>query len=77
MGRPQEGCGSLARYLDCMDMGDIDPRAISLRKSETPATALIDANEGMGQVAATKAMETAVEKARAVGIGMVLVANSQ
>lgn len=77
LGRPREGCASLASYLDCMDMGDIDPRAIALRKSDTPATALIDANEGMGQVAATKAMETAIEKARAVGIGMVLVANSQ
>lgn len=76
LGRPQEGCGSLA-LSRLHGHGRYRPACHFPAEVGDPATALIDANEGMGQVAATKAMETAVEKARAVGIGMVLVANSQ
>lgn len=43
---------------------------------ESPTTAVIDANNGMGMVAARKSMELAIEKARQYGMGMVAVRNS-
>ena len=43
---------------------------------ETPVSATIDANSGMGQLVAYKAMGKAIEKAKASGIGIVTVKNS-
>ncbi|WP_459129763.1 Ldh family oxidoreductase [Guggenheimella bovis] len=43
---------------------------------ETPTTAVLDANHGMGMVASKKAMEMAIEKAKKYGMGMVAVRNS-
>lgn len=75
--RPGEGTGSLAEYLDAMDLGDIDPRARTLTVSETPAIAVLDGSTGMGHVAATRAMLMALEKANSVGTGCVSVKNSR
>jgi LDH2 family malate/lactate/ureidoglycolate dehydrogenase len=43
---------------------------------ETPSTATIDADEGLGLVAAPKAMQLAIEKAKQVGTGWVAIQNS-
>lgn len=43
---------------------------------ETPTTARLDAGHGMGQVAAYRAMEIAIRKAREYGTGAVSVGNS-
>lgn len=43
---------------------------------ETPVSATIDACFGMGQIVGHKAMEMAIEKAKASGIGIVTVKNS-
>jgi len=43
---------------------------------ETPATALIDAQNGFGQVAGVKGMDLALRKAENLGVGLVLVKNS-
>ncbi|HEV8308477.1 MAG TPA: Ldh family oxidoreductase [Methylomirabilota bacterium] len=43
---------------------------------EAPATALLDAHDGIGAVAATRAMDMAIGKAREIGIGWVGVRNS-
>lgn len=43
---------------------------------ETPVSATIDAEFGMGQLVAHKAMKIAIEKAKVSGIGMVTVKNS-
>jgi L-2-hydroxycarboxylate dehydrogenase (NAD+) len=43
---------------------------------EGPTTAVIDANNGMGMVAARKGMETAITKAKEYGMGMVAIRNS-
>ena len=43
---------------------------------ETPTTAVIDAHDGMGQVASYHAMRIAIEKAKEYGMGMVAVKNS-
>ncbi|MBX2967340.1 MAG: Ldh family oxidoreductase [Cyclobacteriaceae bacterium] len=43
---------------------------------ESPGTAVVDGDSGLGLVVAPKAMEIAIEKARAVGTGWVSVRNS-
>ncbi|AIO18627.1 putative oxidoreductase YjmC [Candidatus Izimaplasma bacterium HR1] len=43
---------------------------------ETPTTAVLDANDGMGMVASKRAMDMAIEKAKKFGMGMVAVRNS-
>ena len=43
---------------------------------ETFTTAVLDANDGMGMVASHKAMQMAIEKAKAYGMAMIVVRNS-
>lgn len=43
---------------------------------ETPTTAVLDGNDGMGMVVSKKAMNMAIEKAKQFGMGMVAVRNS-
>ncbi|QWC00337.1 Ldh family oxidoreductase [Mycoplasmatota bacterium] len=43
---------------------------------ETPTTAVLDANDGMGMVVSHKAMQMAIDKAKKYGMGMVAVRNS-
>lgn len=43
---------------------------------EAPATVRLNANNGMGQVASTKAMQMSIGKAKKYGIGMAVVENS-
>ena len=43
---------------------------------ETPTTAVMDAHDGMGQVASYHAMDLAIKKAKEFGMGMVAVRNS-
>ena len=75
--RSDEGVGSLPEYLDAMDLGDIDPRARIMTITETPAVAVLDGSTGMGHLATTKAMLLAVEKAKVVGTGTVVIKNSR
>jgi len=53
-----------------------DPKAEVTVVSETPAVALMDGGNGPGPVAAHRAMMKAMEKARAVGVGLVAVRNT-
>ena len=71
------GSRAVGKYLEAMDTGDIDPRAQVLTVTETPAMAVLDGGTGLGHVAATKAMQLAIEKAREVGTGTVVVKRSQ
>lgn len=71
------GSRTLPKYIQAMDDGDIDPRAMSITAAETPAMAVIEASGGMGHVAATRAMELAIAKAREVGVGTVVVKKGQ
>ncbi|MBC2582715.1 Ldh family oxidoreductase, partial [Clostridium sp. DJ247] len=43
---------------------------------DTPISAVLDAQGGMGQIVGKKAMELAIKKAEIVGVGMVTVRNS-
>ncbi len=63
-------------YIDRIKDGQINPvTKIDLIK-EGPTTAVLDANNGMGQVVSKKAMLMAIEKAKKYGMGMVVVRNS-
>ena len=63
-------------YIDRIKAGQISPVTKIDVVREAPATAVLDGNNGMGQVIAHKAMSMAIEKARRYGIGMVAVRNS-
>ncbi|MGI6019488.1 MAG: Ldh family oxidoreductase [Marvinbryantia sp.] len=63
-------------YIDRIRQGILNPvTKIDILK-ETPTTAVLDANDGMGMVASKKAMDMCIEKARKYGMGMVAVRNS-
>lgn len=63
-------------YVDRIDQGILNPVTNIDVVRDNMATAVIDANNGMGHVAGCRAMEMAIEKARAYGIGMTVVKNS-
>ncbi|MEA5060437.1 MAG: Ldh family oxidoreductase [Candidatus Pelethousia sp.] len=63
-------------YIDRIRAGILSPiTKIDILK-ETPTTAVLDGNDGMGQVIGVKAMEMAMHKAKTYGISMVAVRNS-
>lgn len=76
-GIQSHGCRMLPRYLKAMDEGNIDPRGQVLKITTTPAIGVLDGGRSLGHVAATKAMQMAIEMARNVGTGTVAVRNSQ
>jgi LDH2 family malate/lactate/ureidoglycolate dehydrogenase len=76
-GIQSHGSRATPRYLMAMDHGDIDPRGQTQVVTRTPAIAVIDGSRNLGHVASTKAMQMAIEMARAVGTGTVAVRNSQ
>lgn len=63
-------------YIDRIKAGILNPVTKVDVVKETPTTAVLDANDGMGMVASKKAMEMCIEKARKYGTGMVAVRNS-
>ena len=63
-------------YLDRIEMGILNPRTKIDVITDKKATAVLDANNGMGHIAGVNAMKIAIEKAREYGIGMVAVRNS-
>ena len=63
----------LRLYLDWIRAGTMNPRPNWKLTAETPAAANMDADHGLGLVLAPKAMEIAIGKARATGLGMVTV----
>lgn len=63
-------------YIDRIKSGILNPvTKIDILK-ETPTTAVLDANDGMGMVASKKAMDMCIEKAHKYSMGMVAVRNS-
>lgn len=63
-------------YIDRIKSGILNPvTKIDILK-ETPTTAVLDANDGMGMVASKKAMDMCIEKAHKYGMGMVAVRKS-
>jgi LDH2 family malate/lactate/ureidoglycolate dehydrogenase len=71
-----QGVHRIRRYRERIEGRLVDPRAPWEVVKESPALALVDAHNGIGTVAAHKAMALAVEKAKVCGIGQVIVRNS-
>jgi len=63
-------------YIDRIKIGQINPITKIDIIRESPTTAVLDANNGMGQVVSKKAMQMAIDKAKKYGMGMVAVRNS-
>lgn len=76
MGIQSHGLQRIDLYSYGIEIGRIKVDANIKTVSETPVSALIDADAAMGQLAGVKAMRLAIDKARSNGIGIVLVRNS-
>jgi len=80
MGIDSHGVAHLAThrpYVPGLKDGSVNARAVPEIVRDSPANALMDARSGFGPVASTRAMQLAIEKARATGAGFVAVTNSK
>ena len=75
-GIESHGMQRMVRYHNGIRKGMIQVDAKPEVVFETPISAVIDAHEGMGQLVGHKAMEMAIAKAKAIGVGIVSVRNS-
>src|SRR5947207_7784811 len=66
----------LSAYGRDYKAGKLKPSAGWRLERQSPATAVIDAEKRLGIIVGPKAMRLAIEKARAVGVGVVTVHNS-
>lgn len=75
-GIDSHGVARLIGYVRLKDAGRANPRPSIRIVHETPSTAVIDGDSGLGLVVAPFAMRVAIEKASTVGTGWVSVNNS-
>ena len=75
-GFESHGMQRMVRYHNGIRKGMIQVDAKPEVVFETPISAVIDAHEGMGQLVGYQAMEMAIAKAKATGVGIVSVRNS-
>jgi len=75
-GIESHGVARLPQYVRLIDAGALDPAAGPTIERESATTALVNANNGMGQVAGDFAMRLAIAKARDHDIGVVTARNS-
>lgn len=75
-GIESHGMQRMVRYHKGIEKGMIRIDAKPEVVFETPVTAVIDGHDGMGQLIGHRAMETAIEKAKKNGIGIVTARNS-
>ncbi|MEZ4902183.1 MAG: Ldh family oxidoreductase [Spirosomataceae bacterium] len=75
-GVDSHGIARLAGYVRLYDHGRLNPTPLLRIVHETPSTAVVDGDAGVGLVVAPKAMQIAIEKANRVGSGWISVQNS-
>lgn len=75
-GIDSHGMQRLVRYHKSIETGLIDIKSKPETVLETPVSAVIDGNNGMGQIISYNAMKLAIKKAKESGIGIVTVRNS-
>ncbi|MCU0429919.1 MAG: Ldh family oxidoreductase [Cytophagaceae bacterium] len=75
-GIDSHGVARLSGYLRLWEAGRINPTPQVKIVHESPSTAVVDGDSGLGLVVAPKAMQIAIEKARQAGTGWVSVKNS-
>ena len=67
----------LRSYVAGYQEGSINPRPAWRVVRETPSTATIDSDRGLGIIVTPQAMELAIRKAANVGVGMVAIGNAR
>ena len=75
-GIDSHGIARLVGYVRLWEVGRINPTPNIKIVHETPSTAVVDGDKGLGLIIAPKAMQIAIEKAKQVGTGWVSVKNS-
>lgn len=75
-GIDSHGIARLSGYVRLWEAGRINAKANPFIKHESPTTATVDGDAGLGLIVATFAMKVAVEKAEQFGSGWVSVKNS-
>lgn len=75
-GVDSHGIARLSGYVRLWEVGRINANPAITTTHETPSTAVIDGDKGLGLVVAPAAMQVAISKARNVGTGWVSVKNS-
>ena len=75
-GIDSHGVARLSGYIRLWEAERINPKPNVRAIHESPSTAVVDGDSGLGLVVAPKAMEIAIEKAKTAGTGWVSVQNS-
>ena len=75
-GVDSHGIARLSGYIRLWEAGRVNPVPDIQVVHETPSTAVVDGDKGLGLVVAHEAMKIAIVKAEAVGTGWVSVKNS-
>lgn len=75
-GIDSHGVARLSGYVRLLEAGRINATPAIRILHQTPSTAVIDGDSGLGLVVAQEAMRVAIEKAKQVGTGWVSVQNS-
>jgi L-2-hydroxycarboxylate dehydrogenase (NAD+) len=75
-GVDSHGVARLSGYIRLWEAGRINPKPEIKIVHQTPSTAVVDGDAGLGLVVAPKAMDIAIEKAEIAGTGWVSVKNS-
>lgn len=70
-GHDSHGAIRIAQYVASMEKGETNPRPDIRVLKETPTIAMLDGDQGFGQVVARRGMELAIEKARVSGLAAV------
>ena len=75
-GVDSHGIARLAGYVRLFDHGRLNPKPNIRIVHQTPSTAVVDGDAGVGLVVGPKTMEIVIEKAKNVGSGWISVQNS-
>ena len=75
-GVDSHGVARLSGYLRLIEAGRVNPGAVPQIIHQTPSTATVDGDKGLGLIVAPFAMQTAIDKAKQTGTGWVSVKNS-
>ncbi len=75
-GVDSHGVARLPGYVRLYDLGRLNPQPDIKIVHESPSTAVVDGDRGLGLVVGPWAMQVAIEKARVAGTGWVAVRNS-
>ena len=73
---PSHGMTRIKDYFQLWEAGRINTKPIVKTIHETPGTAVVDADNAVGMIGATKSMRLAIEKANKSGTGWVATQNS-